>query len=281
MFSLSKPSVYHVHAQISSVFKTIFRSYHRNEPRRPIPEELVKQYDRKTTKRSQDHVNRLRLSKQLSWLLRHNGRQEGLMIRSDGFARVRDVLKLHSMRDVSFKDIQDVIKLDNKARFSLNFEAHGSESDSWWIRANQGHSIETLDLELERVGSADKIPTVIHGTTEEAWKIISKHGLSRMNRNHIHFAQGFGRKDDQKVFSGIRKSSRILIYVDAAKALADGIKFYLSSNDVVLSPGNEAGYLEPKYFQRVERVGRKLESLPWKPVMNGISESIGMAPEAK
>lgn len=53
---------------------------------------------------------------------------------------------------------------------------------------------------------------------------------------------------------GIRKSSRVLIYVNVKRALADGIKFYLSLNGVILSPGNDMGYLEPKYFERVERV---------------------------
>ncbi|KAJ3770672.1 hypothetical protein FB446DRAFT_743448 [Lentinula raphanica] len=42
------------------------------------------------------------------------------------------------------------------------------------------------------------------------------------------------------------------MYIDIEKALADGIRFYLSTNGVVLCPGNEFGFLEPKYFQRVE-----------------------------
>ncbi|KAJ3982796.1 KptA family-domain-containing protein [Lentinula detonsa] len=208
---------------------------------------------------------RLRISKSLSWLLRHQGRLEGIHIRSDGYARIQDVvssqLKHQSMRNVEFLDIENVIKKDSKGRFTLTYEGDRSEGDHWWIRANQGHSIEAADLELERIGSADRIPVAVHGTTEEAWKLISKQGISRMTRNHIHLAQGFAEGVDPKVFSGIRKSSRILIYIDVEKALADGIKFYLSANGVVLCPGDEYGFLEPKYFQRVESVTKTLEPM--------------------
>jgi len=41
----------------------------------------------------------------------------------------------------------------------------------------------------------------------------------------------------------MRKSSQILIYIDAAKAMADGIKFYISANGVILTEGNEEGFL--------------------------------------
>ena len=51
---------------------------------------------------------------------------------------------------------------------------------------------------------------------------------------------------------GMRKSSTILIFIDLAAALADGYKFYRSQNDVVLTPGNTAGFLPTKYFARVE-----------------------------
>ncbi|KAJ4470165.1 phosphotransferase KptA/Tpt1, partial [Lentinula aciculospora] len=210
----------------------------------------------------------LKISKTLSWLLRHQGRFQGIQIRSDGYACVQDVLKHDSLKNVDFMDIENVVKKDSKGRFTLSFEGDRSEGEHWWIRANQGHSIETADLELERISSADKIPVALHGTTEEAWNTIctssaTSAGISRMSRNHIHLAQRFPGGDDHTVFSGmrIRKSSRILIYINVEKALAGGIKFYLSANGVVLCPGNDFGFLEPKYFKRVERVAKTLEPL--------------------
>jgi hypothetical protein len=78
-----------------------------------------------------------------------------------------------------------------------------------------------------------------------------------MNRQHIHLAQGLGQDG---VISGMRASSRILIYINLAAAMRKDIKFYLSRNGIILTPGNEYGYLEPRFFQSVERVRRTVKT---------------------
>ena len=77
----------------------------------------------------------------------------------------------------------------------------------------------------------------------------AKEGLSKMKRNHIHLAQGKGGKD---VISGMRRSSQIFIYIDVDRAIAAGIKFELSDNGVVLTEGDERGFLPVRFFQKVE-----------------------------
>lgn len=78
-----------------------------------------------------------------------------------------------------------------------------------------------------------------------------------MKRNHIHFATGL--PNDNKVISGIRQDAEIVIYINLQLALLDGLKFYKSTNGVVLSPGNENGTILPKYFLKVlEKSGKKL-----------------------
>lgn len=57
---------------------------------------------------------------------------------------------------------------------------------------------------------------VIHGTNLEAWKSIQTQGLSKMTRNHIHFAIGL--PNDPKVKSGMRKQSQVFIYINVEKA---------------------------------------------------------------
>lgn len=70
-----------------------------------------------------------------------------------------------------------------------------------------------------------------------------------MSRNHIHFAVGYpGEKD---VISGMRKTCDIYIEIDIVQAIKDGIDFFLSANNVVLSPGIN-GVLPPKYFKVVK-----------------------------
>ena len=69
----------------------------------------------------------------------------------------------------------------------------------------------------------------------------------------------------------MRSNCQILIYIDLKKALEgttvwihgmtiiiiiimfmilDGISFFRSANGVILSPGNEEGFLLPKYFEK-------------------------------
>ncbi|CDO69664.1 hypothetical protein BN946_scf184851.g52 [Trametes cinnabarina] len=75
-----------------------------------------------------------------------------------------------------------------------------------------------------------------------------------MTRNHIHLAQGLA---GSGVVSGMRNSSQILIYVDVQKAINAGIKFYISANGVVLTEGDERGFLDTRFFSRVETVDGK------------------------
>ena len=145
------------------------------------------------------------------------------------------------------------------------------------IRANQGHSIVLASEELLEPIKDENLPgSVVHGTTRKAWNLILQTGgLRRMRRNHIHFASGLPKgftalegdddgeigeeepegmieKEQPPVISGMRNSSSILIYIDLPKAIASGLKFWLSENGVVLTEGDESGFLRTEYFKRVE-----------------------------
>jgi 2'-phosphotransferase len=148
-----------------------------------------------------------------------------------------------------------------------------TESDDpsdYLIRANQGHSIK-VDVEgllTPITAEAGNVPeTVVHGTNESAWHLILKSGgLRRMGRNHIHFASGLPvgfeslaidtacteEKEAAPVISGMRKNSTVLVYIDIKAALEAGIKFYISDNGVILTEGNEDGFLSYEFFKRVE-----------------------------
>jgi 2'-phosphotransferase len=86
---------------------------------------------------------------------------------------------------------------------------------------------------MQPITSIADYPNIIHGTNTSAWDLILKDpkGLSRMNRNHIHFATGLLGEDG--VISGMRYSCTILIYLDLEKALKDGVTFFKSENGVV------------------------------------------------
>ncbi|KAH8673609.1 KptA family-domain-containing protein [Xylariales sp. PMI_506] len=77
----------------------------------------------------------------------------------------------------------------------------------------------------------------------------------------------------QKVISGMRSDAEVLIFVDVARSLEDGeLKWWLSSNGVMLTEGNADGLVPVKYFKEVRgrrqgvgelwRNGEKVADLP-------------------
>jgi len=248
----------------------------------------------------------VRISKTLSWLLRHGAQKEGLAIRKDGYIKVTDLLEHPKLKSqgLNLDGVKAIVKADSKQRYDLKLESsdgiklgvvspgatspllgEGSTSSPvnsseepvvetsssgkitndkrdaiWLIKARQGHSIKTVELELKSIKSDSDIPTriAVHGTNRKAWEIIAKEGLSKMKRNHIHLAQNVV---GEGVISGMRHSAKILIYIDVQKALDAGIEFWFSENGVVLTEGDHRGILTQKFFRKVVDVstGKELE----------------------
>lgn len=51
----------------------------------------------------------------------------------------------------------------------------GAASDAkgtWWIRANQGHTLPVDDLELTEITDPSQLPVAVHGTTRKTWESI-------------------------------------------------------------------------------------------------------------
>jgi len=196
----------------------------------------------------------IRISKTITWLLRHAARQEGLRIREDGYAPVHELLKLPHLQNLDFPTLEKIVREDKKSRFKLIYEPDTENIDFqmpiWWIRTNQGHSMKSVMVEMDLIRAVSDIPSgiAVHGTSRAAWGKIKHEGLSRVTRNHIHFAQGI---PGSGVISGMRNKSQVFIYIDVQKALDAGLKFYLSSNGVVLSEGDEKGFIRPQFFKRV------------------------------
>ena len=177
-----------------------------------------------------------KISKTLSFILRHDAQKRNMKISSDGFVSLDELLEQKEFLGITANDIQRVVFENDKQRYTIK-----EINKNLFVRANQGHSMD-LQVEMDRIFTPI---TAIHGTKLSSWKHIQKTGLCRMTRKHIHFASGLN------AMSGFRKNSECLIYLDMHKALQDGIEFYKSSNGVILSEGVN-GKLDPKYFLRVE-----------------------------
>jgi len=170
--------------------------------------------------------------------LRHGAVKEGLNIKPNGFLAVNELLN-KSLRNYTIDDIKRVVNNNNKQRFTLNITNGILE-----IKANQGHSISRIaELSLKIIDHVEF--DIIHGTYLKYWPQIKAQGLSRMKRNHIHFAKGLN------FINGLRKNAELFIYIDFNKAKKDGLIFFESENSVILCAGDSRGFIETKYFLKI------------------------------
>ncbi|XP_042505075.1 tRNA 2'-phosphotransferase 1 [Macadamia integrifolia] len=193
------------------------------------------------------------LGRLLTRVLRHMASELNLNIRSDGYVKVNDVLNLNMktfagipLSSHTVDDIREAVRKDNKQRFSLM-----EENGELFIRANQGHTIETIESEslLKPILSAQEVPVCVHGTYKKNLESILQSGLKHMTRLHVHFSSGLPMDGD--VISGMRRNVNVLIFLDVRKALEDGMKLYISDNKVILTEGFD-GVVPIKYFEKIE-----------------------------
>ncbi|OON13643.1 RNA 2'-phosphotransferase, Tpt1/KptA family [Opisthorchis viverrini] len=184
------------------------------------------------------------LSKKLAWVLRHGAVKVGLNYMPGGFLYLDELLGLAKFRGVTEAEIRHVVDNNDKRRFEMCMDP---ESGRMKIRAFQGHSVQISHPAHTLITIPSDFPTVLHGTYFRNWEKIRTEGLKRMGRTHIHMAAG--EPGDRGVISGVRANVEVLIYIDLARAMADGYRFYITPNRVILTEGNTDGCLPPKYFK--------------------------------
>ena len=182
-------------------------------------------------------INIRRTSRTLTKLLRHD--KEGLHMTGDGYVCITELLSLPSMAKVTLQDLQSIVVKDNKQRFTISKDTK--------IRANQGHSLpQVQDEEIyTRIQQASSLPLCIHGTYQDVLESILEEGLSPMKRSHIHFAPSLS------TVAGLRHSANVHIYINVPLAMEEGIVFYRSSNNVILSRGNHSGVIPSHCFLKI------------------------------
>jgi len=186
-------------------------------------------------------------------------------VRSDGYAALEEVLKLPSMAKLKPTDeaIREIVKTSDKQRFGL-LEDEGGRT---LIRANQGHSMEGIDMD-ELCGSPvlelEEGEVCCHGTYESHLESILRRGLLAGGkqglsfRRTVHFSV---RPPGETVISGMRGNSQLAIYVDLPKAASEGIRFYRSANNVILSEGID-GAVPARYIESIWHIQRQVRLYP-------------------
>lgn len=174
-----------------------------------------------------------KISKFLSLVLRHAPETIDLELDKNGWASTAELIDKckpkFSMMNMEI--LREVVQTNDKQRF-----AFGEKEEM--IRANQGHSVKSVDIALE-----PKEPpyTLYHGTATKNMNSILKDGIDKRGRQHVHLSDNI--ETAQKV--GSRHGVPVILKIDAYRMKEDGVVFYLSNNGVWLTD-----YIAPNYIKQ-------------------------------
>lgn len=169
----------------------------------------------------------IRLSKKLAYILRHNPKEFGITLDSEGYASLDEILE---ELGVTKSDVLEVIEKSGKRRFEIKENR---------IRALYGHSIP-VDLKHHEIEPPVEL---YHGTERKVAPTIFKEGLKPMDRNYVHLSKT---KEDAMIVGLRRDTSPAILVIKARQAWEAGIKFF-DAGDVVLTE-----YIPAQYLKRQE-----------------------------
>lgn len=175
-----------------------------------------------------------KISKSLSFWLRHKPEDIGIKIHNNGWASVSELIEKASDKfPMTLDEIKYVVQNQNpeKRRLTLN-------EDFSQIKANQGHSIDVV-LNFEEV-----IPPRIlfHGAPTKVIDSIMKEGLKKMNRHACHLSKDI----ETASIVGSRRGEFEVLEIEAMRMMEDGYKIYISENGVYLVDEVPVKYIKRK-----------------------------------
>ena len=173
------------------------------------------------------------ISKKMSYCLRHNPQKYGLKLDEYGFVDLdKFLLAMNQMHHFKPKltemRIREIMHDSKKERFEIK---NGK------ICALYGHSIPGIIKRKE----AQPPDVLYHGTAHRFLKSILEEGLLPMSRQYIHLST------DIKMAESVgkrRDPNPVILLIDAKKAFADGIKFYVGNDEVWLCDHVPSKYLK-------------------------------------
>ncbi|NIO47814.1 MAG: RNA 2'-phosphotransferase [Candidatus Aminicenantes bacterium] len=160
--------------------------------------------------------NRVKVSKFLSFILRHGPHNYGLSLDKHGLADFDNVFKILKNRfpGIEVKDIKLIVENDPKKRFQIK---EGK------IRARYGHSVE-----VEPLGQSRGVPDVLyHGTSPKNLDSILKEGIKPGRRKFVHLSLTI----EEAWHVGKRKASKpLILIIDSKKAKKEALLFWKEEN---------------------------------------------------
>jgi putative RNA 2'-phosphotransferase len=174
-----------------------------------------------------------RISKFLSFILRHNPQQIGLELDTNGWADVNSLIEKCSLANIplTLDILKHIVETNSKKRFAFN-------ENETRIRASQGHSIE-VELELKSIKPP---PVLYHGTAARFVPSILENGLTKQQRQHVHLSLNI----ETAIDVGRRHGKPVVFEIAAQQMFEDNYQFFLSDNGVWLT-----GNVLPKYLKEL------------------------------
>ncbi|MFZ4931680.1 RNA 2'-phosphotransferase [Chryseobacterium sp. Mn2064] len=177
-----------------------------------------------------DEIEKKKISKFLSLILRHQPEIIGLNLDENGWADVTELLEKSSQKRKGFsiEELEEIVETNNKKRFAFN-------EDKTMIRASQGHSID-IDLALETKQPPEFL---YHGTAEANIPSILEKGIEKRGRQHVHLSAD--KETATKV--GMRHGKPVILTIRTGEMHQKGIPFYRSANGVWLTDFVDSEYI--------------------------------------
>ena len=177
-----------------------------------------------------NEIEKKKISKFLSLILRHQPESIGLTLDENGWAAVEELREKSVRKRIFFtpEELDEVVETNNKKRFAFN-------EDKTRIRASQGHSID-IDLALQALQPPDFL---YHGTAETNISSILEKGIEKRTRQHVHLSAD--KETAAKV--GMRHGKPVILTIRTGTMHKNGILFYRSANGVWLTDFVDAKYI--------------------------------------
>lgn len=167
--------------------------------------------------------DREKVSKFLSFVLRHKPDAIGLELDPNGWAIIDDLIKKENASGETINLdralVQEVVQTSDKKRFIVS-------DDGKNIRANQGHSVN-VDLQLMPVTPPEFL---YHGTATRFLDIILQEGLKAQQRQYVHLSTDI----ETATAVGQRYGKPVILKIKALLMHEQGFTFYRSENGVWL-----------------------------------------------
>lgn len=175
--------------------------------------------------------NITKISKFLSYVLRHNPAEIGIKLDEHGWINIDELIDKSNRngQKITRELLGKVVETNDKQRFAIS-------EDGLSIRANQGHSLK-IDLDLL---PETPPPVLLHGTAERWLAAIKVDGLKKMSRHHVHLTENH----EVARAVGRRYGKLILLEIDSTKMSENGFTFFKTANGVWLVESVPVKYLK-------------------------------------